>query len=427
MIVQNRLRPDVFRLPIEKIRAGYKSDVYFNRTKYILERDNHHVRVTVQVFQKTPDVTVVGIDQALAILYVGTGYYRNRERAEALFARYLDLERQAYRLWLRLGRVDWETFLPLARERFEVSQELDRLWVSCFSDLTIRALYDGERAGPREPVLEIEGDYSTFAHLETLYLGALSAGTRVATNTRLTVEAARGKPILMFGARHEGHEAQVGSGYAAYVAGAVGVSTDEGAEWWGSKGLGTMPHALIAAYGGDTVLATLKFAEYIDAQVHLTALVDFDNDCVNTALAVARALGGRLWGVRLDTAEDMVDRSIWEKIQAGEMAANGRITGVTPELVWLVREALDRAGYHHVRIVASGGFTPQKIAEFERLGVPVDVYGVGSSLLEGSGGKYDYTADIVKVNGRPLAKRGRLYRPNPRLHPVDLQALVAGL
>src|SRR5256885_16580855 len=157
--------------------------------------------------------------------------------------------------------------------------------------------------------MHIEGDFAAFAHLETLYLGALSEGTRVATNTRDVVAAARGKPVIMFGARHQGHEAQAGSGYAAYVGGATAVSTDEQGEWWGSTGPGTVPHALIAPYGGHTTVATLKFDEYInpapdavghltakgtaEGHVNLTSLVDFQNEVVNTSLGVAHALGTR--------------------------------------------------------------------------------------------------------------------------------------
>lgn len=425
MFVRERLRPQVFRLPIEKIRAGYKTDVYFNRTKQILESDGHHIPATMQVFQRNNRACVVGTDQTLAILHLGTGYYRDRSRAQSLFERYLKLEQKAYALWLRIGKLSWEDYAEVGRELFAVSQELDSLWETKFFDLTVRSLYDGELADERETVMSIEGDYSTFAHLETLYLGALTDGTMVATNTRAVVDAANGKTVMMFGARHQGHELQASSGYAAFIGGAKGVSTDEQAEWWGSRGIGTIPHALIAVYGGDTVLATVKFSEVIDSSVNITSLVDFDNDCVNTSLAVAQALSGRLWGVRLDTADNMVDRSIFEGVMGRGEAANGRITGVTPELVWNVRRGLDAVGYKEVRIIASSGFTAERIREFEQLGVPVDAYGVGSALFDGHGGQFDYTSDIVRVNGKPLAKKGRSYRPNERLHLVDLYALAA--
>jgi nicotinate phosphoribosyltransferase len=440
VIVTERLRPEVFRLPIEKIRAGYKSDIYFARTKLILERDKRRDRVTMQIFQKHPNAVVVGTDQTLALLHVGAGAYRDRERAERLFERYLAAERRLYAQWLELPRVKWEEYAPVAREVFDISRELAVLWQPAWPDLAVSSLYDGETAAPREPVMHIEGEYAAFAHLETLYLGALTEGSRVATNTRDVVAAANGKPVIMFGARHQGHEAQAGSGYAAYVGGAVGVSTDEQGEWWGSTGLGTVPHALIAVYGGDTTVATLKFDEYInrasDALGHLTAkgtpeghvnvtsLVDFRNDVVNTSLGVAHALGQRLWGVRVDTSESLIDKSVLTEIAEAEgVTQSHEHAGVTPRLVFLLRKALDDAGYGHVRIVASGGFDAKKIRRFEELGVPVDVFGVGSALVSGSG--FDHTADIVRVNGKPMAKTGRRYTTSDRLHPVDWKAMVS--
>jgi nicotinate phosphoribosyltransferase len=438
MIVTRRLGPDVFRLPIEKIRAGYKSDIYFGRTKYVLEKDGRRDHVTMQVFQKHPNAVVVGTDQTLAILHVGAGRYRDRERAQRLFERYLEAEKRLYSVWRDLPRLEWSDYEPTAREVFEISRELAALWEPGWQDLVVRSLYDGELAVPREPVMHIEGEYAAFAHLETLYLGALTEGTKIATNTRDVVAAARGKAVIMFGARHQAQEAQAGSGYAAYLGGAVGVSTDEQGEWWGSKGLGTIPHALIAVYGGDTTVATLKFDEHInrspealghvtgpgtaEGHVNVTALVDFQNDVVNTSLGVAHALGGRLWGVRVDTSESMVDLSIVRELVHTEGLAPAEVRGVTPRLVELLREALDASGYKHVRIVASGGFDAEKIRRFEELGVPVDVYGVGSALVHGT--TFDHTADIVRVDGRAVGKVGRAFAESERLHPVDWGELI---
>jgi nicotinate phosphoribosyltransferase len=278
-----------------------------------------------------------------------------------------------------------------------------------WNSLMVHALYDGDRIEPWETVMTIEGPYDAFAHLETLYLGVLSRRTRVGTNVRAVVEAARPKQIMFFPARHDHWLVQTGDGYAAHIAGAIGVSTDAQASWWGSSGMGTVPHALIAAYGGDTVLATQKFAEYIDPEVQIITLVDYENDCVRTSLEVARALGDRLWGVRIDTSENLVDRSIIP------MMGSFRPTGVTPQLVWNVRNGLDSEEFGHVKIVVSGGFTVEKIRSFEEQLVPVDAYGVGSSLF---GGRFDFTADIVLVDGEPQAKVGREFRPNKRMERV---------
>jgi nicotinate phosphoribosyltransferase len=228
-------------------------------------------------------------------------------------------------------------------------------------------------------------------------------------NVREVVEAAGAKQIFYFPARHDHWLVQTGDGWSAHVAGAIGVSTDAQASWWGGRGIGTVPHGLIAAYGGDTVQAARVFAERFHGEMNITVLVDFENHSVGTALEVAAALGPRLWGVRLDTSEDMVDRALLDEL------GGFKPTGVNPRLVEKVRAALDDAGYGDVRIVASGGFNAQRIREFEDQAVPVDAYGVGSSLIRGDN---DFTADVVLLEGRPCAKAGRGYRPNPRLERV---------
>ena len=145
------------------------------------------------------------------------------------------------------------------------------------------------------------------------------------------------------------------------------------------------------------------------ASIRLVTLVDCENDCVRTSLELAEALGDALYGVRIDTSEMLVDRSVIP------MMGRAKPTGVTPQLVRNVRDALDAAGHMGVRIVVSGGFTVEKIREFETLHVPVDAYGVGSSLFQG---RFDFTADVVQLEGKPCAKVGREYRPSPRLERV---------
>jgi nicotinate phosphoribosyltransferase len=135
-------------------------------------------------------------------------------------------------------------------------------------------------------------------------------------------------------------------------------------------------------------------------EVNRIALVDTFKDEAEESLRVAEALGDRLWGVRLDTPPE-----------------RGR---VTPELVIEVRARLDQAGYNHVKIVVSGGITPERIREFKEKGAPVDAFGVGSAI---SGAPpIDFTADIKVIEGKPVAKRGRIpgETHNPRLKRVDL-------
>jgi nicotinate phosphoribosyltransferase len=357
-----RLDPEVFRLPVEKIRDGYYTDAYFNFTKELLEREGRHPQVVMQVFQKQRSV-LGGIDEAIAVLKLCSGHYdENRE------------------------------------------------WQPGWPELTVRALHEGDEIAPYETVMHIEGDYSLFAHLETVYLGTLARRTLIMRNVREVVEAARGKSILYFPARHDHWMVQTGDGWAAHVAGAIGVSTDAQASWWGGRGMGTVPHALIACYDGDTVAAARAFANHFVDGMNVVVLVDFENDSVKTSLEVADALGDRLWGVRLDTSHTVVDRSLWRQM--------GRFDprGVNPELVKLVRTALDDAGHERVKIVVSGGFDAKRIRQFEEEDVPVDAYGVGSSLIRGES---DFTADVVKVEGKPCAKVGREFLPNERLEPVD--------
>src|SRR3954467_7067353 len=342
------------------MREGYYTDQYFNLTRDLLELEGHRPRVLMQVFQKQ-EAILGGIDEAIAVLKQCAG------------------------------------------------RHVDGGWEEGWDALEVHALHEGDEIAPFETVLTIEGADSLFARLETVYLGCMARRSRVMRNVRQVVDAANGKPILFFPARHDHWLVQTGDGWAAHVAGAIGVSTDAQASWWGGRGVGTVPHGLIAAFGGDTVAAARAFAERYSGEMNVTVLVDFDNDSVKTAIAVADALGDQLWGVRLDTSERLVDRSLWEDM------GDFRPTGVNELLVRKVRRALDAAGHQRVKIVVSGGFTAKRIREFERIGAPVDSYGVGSSLLRGSN---DYTADVVLVEGKPCAKVGREYRPNRRLERV---------
>src|SRR2546429_7479916 len=288
-----RLDPAIFHLPVERMREGYYSDKYFVRARDLLLQDRHRPCVTMQVFGKA-HAFLGGIDEAIAIL--------------------------------KLCSMDW-------------------------GELEVSALYDGDEIEPWETALLIEGPYDAFAHLETLYLGVLARRTRVGTNTRRVVEAAKPKEVKFFPAPHDHWLVQTGDGYAAHIAGAIGVSTDAQASWWGSEGVGTVPHALIAAYGGATVLASRKFAELMDGNMRLITLVDFENDCVGTALKVARALGERLYGVRIDTSETLVDKSVIPQMRTFKP------TGVYPQLHRNLRRALGREGVPGGKIGGAGGGT----------------------------------------------------------------------
>lgn len=401
--MRKRLNSRIFDLPVQELRRGYRSDVYFWRAKVVLESHNIHPEVTMQVFQKK-DAVLCGVDEAIAVLKMASGKYKDPRKTYALFDRLLELKHEARKYF----GSDHDAHLRTLQEKFEISEELHNLWEDGHRELKIKALYDGDLISPWETVMHITGDASIFFHLETIYLGVLARRTKVATNVRRVVEAAGGKTVLYFPARFDHWAVQGGDGYAAQIGGAAAVSTDAQGEWWGTKGSGTIPHALIAALEKDTVQATDLFGKTYP-EANLIALVDFNNDCVNTSLECARALGERLWGVRLDNSETLVDKSVTP------LMGSFKPTGVVPELAFLTRKALDREGFEHVKIVASGGFNPEKIAWFEKLNAPVDAYGVGSYLLQGA---FDFTADVVRLEGKPCAKVGRKFIRNPRLEPV---------
>lgn len=354
MLVRKRLDPTILNLPVEKMRVGYYADQDLSRTQQVLIRDGYHPHVQVVVCQRQ-EAVVCGTDEAIAILKLCSGYPDDAGQ-----------------------------------------------WVPGWQQLRVMSLYDGERAAPDEPVMTISGDYALFAQLETDFLGVLARRTRVATNTTAVVEAAGGKPVFFFPARFDHHLVQTGDGYAAYISGALGVGTDAQGAWWGRPGMATVPPSLVACYGGDTVQAAEKFAQYLGERVDLIVAVDLQGDCEGTALAVARQLGRRLWGVRLDSDE-----------RAPTPTSASQT--VNPERVRRVRQALDQAGFEYVKIVVTDDFTPERIRAFEGAGVPVDAYAIGQYLLRG---EFAYYADVVAVDGRPSARADLHQRANPRLSPV---------
>lgn len=411
---KTRLNPSIFKVPIDKIRAGYYTDKYFVRVSEILRKERHNPHVLYQFFVRKPAI-VVGLDEALAILKYCTGYYNDEEQAQVL---YQELREIQYQLFSISPTGSDDEVIRLSAERTKLRRQLNELWVDCREQITVKALYDGDRVEPWEPFMTIEGPQQYFAYLETVLLGVIARPTATATATAKVVKAARGKPILFFPSRFDHYWVQATDGYAAMKAGAIGVSTDANADYWRHEGLGTIPHALIGAYNGSTSDACLAFDRQIDASVNRIALVDWDNDCIGTTLDIVKAyykayygenlqdtsqwskvIGPgkqKLWGVRFDTSNLLRDKSV--------MPTDRSSLGVCPELVYQARKAFDEYGLNELKIIVSGGFTVEKIEMFETLAVPADLYGVGSSLLQE---KIDVTADVVIVNGKPCAKVGR--------------------
>ncbi|MFS0673114.1 nicotinate phosphoribosyltransferase [Ornithinibacillus sp. 179-J 7C1 HS] len=342
----------------KRIKEGWFSAVYFLKTKEIVEKKLPRNHVTMQFFQKK-DAVLCGTDEAIALVHT--------------FAEHPE-------------------------------------------SLEIHSLKDGDKISPFETVLTISGPYQEFGYLEGIIDGILARRTSIATNVYNVVKAARTsgqqKPVIFMGDRDDHYTTQAGDGYAAFIGGSTAQATHAMNEWWGKEGMGTMPHALIQMFKGDVVAAMEAYHEvYPDDD--LVALVDYNNDVITDSLKVARAFGDKLKGVRIDTSNTLVDKYF---LRNHHVMGTFDPRGVNPELVFALRKALDDNGFNHVEIVATGGFTEEKIRYFESLGVPVNTYGVGRSLLKQDIG---FTGDNVLLNGSPEAKNGRRYRPNPRLEKVE--------
>jgi nicotinate phosphoribosyltransferase len=440
---QKRLTNDVFKLDVERMRRGWYSDKYFENIGAMLTHlaaggyryagqtpklraanlhsvETGNIQVEMQWFTRRPGATlVVGVDKALEMLRFCSGYFEN------------------------------EGFI----------NTWDKLEVEAVRDGAV-VKYNGDPLEIR-PVIRVRGRYRDFALLETPTLGILTRASRVATNVYNTLIAARGKPVLFFPARFDLHEVQAADGYAyaigvqrfnldyGHVLGPF-ISTDAQGDWWGGAGGGTVAHAAIACFFGDTAETMLAFCRTRPAHIPRIALVDFNNDSVGDSLVTLDAMFARyqklmdlgdeaeaskyvLYGVRLDTGASVRDVSV---PPLGDAALD---LGVNPRLVFTVRQALDnawerwnvrpkweeraKAFCRSVKIVVSGGFNPDKIKRFEKLGVPVDIYAVGSSLFDNHGETVtDFTADVVrvKVNGawHDMAKVGRRPCDNPEMERV---------
>lgn len=353
----DRLTNKTFKFD-ERIKDGWFSAVYFLKTREIVEKKIPNNIVTMQFFQKTHDAVLCGTDEVIALLHT---FARNPEKLE------------------------------------------------------IYSLKDGDKIKPYETVLTVTGPYQDFGYLEGIIDGILARRTSVATNVYNVVKAAssggKQKPIIFMGDRDDHYTQQAGDGYAAYIGGSTAQATHAMNEWWGKEGMGTMPHALIQMFRGDVVAATKAYHD-IFPEDDLMALVDYNNDVITDSLKVARAFGRKLKSVRLDTSRTLVDKYF---LRNHHLMGTFDPRGVNPELIFALRKALDDEGFSYVKIVASGGFDEERIRYFESRNVPVDMYGVGSSLLKINIG---FTGDNVLLNGTHSAKEGRRYRPNPRLEKV---------
>ncbi len=265
----------------------------------------------------------------------------------------------------------------------------------------ICALAEGEPMNRKEVVLRIRARYSSFGLYETAILGMLASQSGWATAARSIVDAAGPIPVMSFGARHVHPAVAAQLEYASIIGGCITGATTAGARLAGRQPSGTMPHAMVLIFG-DSVKAIEAFDRWMPDEINRIALVDTFHDEGEEAIRVAQALGDRLWGIRLDTPSER--------------------GGVTPDLVTEVRTRLNQAGFPGVRIIVSGGINVERVKLFRAVSAPVDAFGVGSAISAAP--PIDFTADLKEIEGKPIAKRGRIpgVTNNPRLEHVTPNA-----
>jgi len=282
-----------------------------------------------------------------------------------------------------------------------------------YADIEIKALNDGDIITPFEPVLTLKGHYIDFGYLEGIIDGILARRTSITTNTyKLKKLIHQGQDIIFMGDREDYCFNQIGDGYACFIGGVEKQATEAMGLWTGNKGLGTMPHALIQNLGGDIILACEQYVKAFPDSP-LVALIDYNNDVVTDSIKVARYFGKKLHAVRVDTSPTMVD-----KVFMQEPCPLGKFDprGVNVELIKTLRITLDKEGFDHVQIIASGNFNETKLKHFVDEKAPVDLYGIGSSILKINIG---FTGDCVELNSTPCAKLGRNVLSDERLTKVN--------
>ncbi|MDY4848772.1 MAG: nicotinate phosphoribosyltransferase [Bacilli bacterium] len=336
-----------------KLKDGFYSANYFLKSnKIVKENEPNHI-VTMQWFQRRDDTMLCGVDEAIALIHT-----------------------------------------------FAIHPE----------ELEIEALNDGDIINYGEPVLKVTGKYENFGFLESVVDGILARRSSVATNVYNVMKEIGDTPIFSMGDRQDDYHTQIGDGYATYVAGIKKVSTDAQGLWWGGKGMGTMPHALIQICGGDVLKAADIYLKSFPNE-KVTALIDYHNNVVRDSLLLARHLKEKLNAVRVDTSKSLIDHYFDDKDTSGFDPH-----GVCKELIFALRKALDDEGFTYVKIVVSSSFTAEKIKEWKALNVPVDMYGVGTYFVNNT--TCGFTGDLVMLDGNKQAKEGRENYPNSRLKKV---------
>ncbi|AAT75946.1 nicotinic acid phosphoribosyltransferase [Mesoplasma florum L1] len=343
----------------KKIKDGYYIADYFKKTSLIINNEFPNSIVTMQFFQRKNNITLSGINEVIQLLEFACKDYKN---------------------------------------------------------LKIWALKDGDIINANEPVLKIEGNYSSFGWLEGMIDGILARNSCIATNSSKIVKAANGKPVLNMMDRADSYLTLPSDGYSSWVGGIKLFVTEASVELIDDSSVpkpsGTMPHALIQAFDGDILKATEAFYRNFP-ESNLLSLVDYNNDCVRDSVKVANHFKEKLWAIRIDTSGNLIDKYLEEN--RNKYPENANLYGVNQYLIKEVRKALDESGNKHVKIIVSSGLTEEKIKEFENNNTPVDIYGVGGYLAKIDN---NFTGDAVLINGKEQAKFGRKNIASDRLTQI---------
>ncbi|MEM3653783.1 MAG: nicotinate phosphoribosyltransferase, partial [Candidatus Bathyarchaeia archaeon] len=317
----------------EEIKAGKTTDIYFVRTKEILEK------------KELANIKVIA--------EITTG---------------------------RLPK-NWPWAILCGVE--EVARLFEGIQVNIYSMLEGTLFYSYDFYGIREPVMNIEGPYGNFCIYETPLLGLICQASGIATVAARIRKIASKARLISFGIRRAHPALSPMIDRAAYIGGFDGVSGLTGAKLINKEPVGTMPHALIIVIG-DQVEAWKAFDEIVPRDVPRIALVDTYFDEKTEAIMAVEALGDRIHGIRLDTPS----------------SRKGNFSEIIKEVRW----ELNARGYSHVKIYVSGGIKEENIKELYEAGA--EGFGIGTSVSDAP--TVDFAMDIVEINGKLCAKRGKL-------------------
>jgi len=276
-------------------------------------------------------------------------------------------------------------------------------------EITVYAKQDGDLASSDEAILIIKGPYQLFGYLENLIDGILARRSSVATNTHYTLSAAGDCNVIFMGERSDDYLLQKYDGYAAWVGGIRSFVTEAHAELIKQdknvKVEGTIPHSLIQQHHGDLLEALKNYQKCFPGQP-LVGLIDYHNDVIYD-LEKIKPIFSQLSAVRIDTSIRMVDKSL-QKMDPDWLNST-KLYGVNTTIMKLVREYLDNNNGKHIKIIASSGIDEARILKFKKHGAPIDLYGIGSSLIKPT---VHFSGDLVAIDGSWEAKEGRSIKKN---------------